>query len=88
MKIQRTTRITIEQQRVRTVSVDRCRVLSGSCERCRRTVAVFTAEAASAILRVDLAEISVLISTAQIHLVEMQSGTPLICGRSLMGSSR
>ncbi len=86
MKIQKTTRITIEEQRLRTASVGKGPVLTASCEQCGTARATFTREVAAAAVRVSPEDIDRLIEAGQIHTVEIRDGAALICGHSLAAS--
>ena len=85
MKIQKTTRITIEEENVRIVSVGRGRIASGLCEACGTTRTVLSREMASTVLQVSCLEIDRLIESGRIHIVEIRDGSELICGHSLSG---
>jgi len=83
MKIQRTTRITIEEQKVRTVSFGRARVLTAYCSQCGISGEAFIPEFISELLNVSSEKINAMVEAGRVHVVGTRNGASLICSRSL-----
>ena len=84
MKIHKTTRITIEEQKTRTISVGPGRIL-GFCERCGAPLPALAPRMASTVVEASDADVGGLIEVGLIHYVEIRKGSESICGHSLSG---